>query len=147
MTPSTRSEAPRLPFSLTDRVRWNDCDPLGIIFYGAWIKFIQAAEHELFRAAGLPYETLRVKGDVWLPRKAFHIEFHSPAQMDEEVEIRAGVSKIGTTSMTLQFEGVRASDATWRMSATLTLVSVDKESMTKRPIPEWVRSGLAPFVL
>ena len=37
------------------RVRWGDVDAASIIFYGAYIRFFEFAETELFRAVGLPY--------------------------------------------------------------------------------------------
>jgi acyl-CoA thioester hydrolase len=131
-------------FVVRDRIRWSDCDPLGIVYYGAYLRFFEIAEFELLRSVGLPYDVLRVEHGVWLPRKALHAEFHRPAEMDEEIEIAASVEKIGTMSITFRFEVTRASDGAPRASATLTVVSVDKASMEKRPVPDWVREKLTP---
>ena len=132
-------------FEVCDRVRWSDCDTSGIIYYGAYVRLFQIAEEELFRACGLPFEELRKARGVWIPRKAFHVEFHSPAQLDEEVVVQAWFSKIGTTSLTMQFEVFRAPDRTHRATGTLTVVSVDKNSMTKKPLPEDVKRQLQRF--
>lgn len=136
-----------LPFAVRERVRWSDCDPLGIIYYGAYIRYFEAAEHEMFRAAGLPYEVMRVERHVQLPRKAFQAEFHSPAQMDELLEIRTGIARIGETSVTMRFEVYNAADMTHRASATLTVVSVDQSSITKRPLPDFVKDALRPYLI
>jgi YbgC/YbaW family acyl-CoA thioester hydrolase len=128
-------------------VRWSECDPLGIIWYGAYLKYFEAAEHEMFRAAGLPYEVLRVEREVQLPRKAFTVEFVSPAQMDELLDIDVGVAKIGNSSLTMRFEAYNAADRTLRATAQLTVVCVEKSSITKRVIPEWVRKALSPYVV
>ena len=126
-----------------DRGRWGDCDVTGIIYYGAYARIFQVAEEELFRACGLPFHELRQKMGVWIPRKAAHMEFHSPAQLDEEVAIRAHFSRIGTTAITMQFEVYRASDRVHRASGTLTVVSVEKPSMKPKPIPDDVRAKLS----
>ncbi len=139
------TEHPPLPFRIQTRVRWSDCDPLGIIWYGAYLKYFEAAEHEMFRAAGLPYEVLRVEREVQLPRKAFTVEFHSPAQMDEVLDIDVGVKKIGSSSLTMRFEAYRAADRVRRATADLTVVCVEKTSITKRVIPDWVREALKPY--
>lgn len=139
------TEHPPLPFRIQTRVRWSDCDPLGIIWYGAYLKYFEAAEHEMFRAAGLPYEVLRVEREVQLPRKAFTVEFHSPAQMDEVLDIDVGVKKIGSSSLTMRFEAYRAADRVLRATADLTVVCVEKTSITKRVIPDWVREALKPY--
>lgn len=136
---------PVFPFAVQERVRWSDCDPLGIIYYGTYVRFFEAAEHEMFRRAGLPYEVMRVQRQVQLPRKAFTVEFHSPAEMDELLEIRVGVSRIGETSLTMRFEAHRARDLVHRASASLTVVCVDKETITKRPLPDFVKDALRPF--
>jgi len=135
------------PYEHRDRVRWSDCDPMGIIWYGAYPRLFEAAEFELLRSCGLSYEALRGEGGVWLPRKAFTAEYHSPAQMDEEVIVAASVTKIGTTSLTWRFEVYRASDRAHRASARLTVVSVEKDAMVKRRIPDSVRQQLAPFIV
>ncbi len=138
---------PAFPFAVQERVRWSDCDPLGIIYYGTYVRFFEAAEHEMFRQAGLPYAVMRVQRHVQLPRKAFAVEFHSPAQMDELLEIRVGVSRLGDTSLTMRFEAYRAADLVHRASATLTVVCVDKETITKRPLPDFVKDALRPYLV
>lgn len=140
-----KPDLPPFPFAVQERVRWSDCDPLGIIYYGSYIKFFEAAEHEMFRVAGLPYEVMRVQRQVQLPRKAFSVEFHSPAEMDELMEIRVGVSRLGESAITMQFEAFRAADLVHRASATLTVVCVDKGTITKRPLPDFVKDALRRF--
>lgn len=130
---------------MQQRVRWSDCDPLGIIWYGAYLKYFEAAEHEMMRAAQLPYEELRVARRVQLPRKAFQVEFHSPAQMDELLDIEVGVAAVGQTSLTFRFDAFCAADRTHRASARLTVVHVEKATLAKQPIPDWLREALSPF--
>lgn len=138
---------PSLPFRIQQRVRWSDCDPLGIIWYGAYLKYFEAAEHEMMRDAGLPFETLRVERQVQIPRKAFQVEFHSPAQMDELLDVEVGIAKVGQTSITLRFEAYKAGERLHRASATLTVVSVEKATMQKQPIASWLREALAPYII
>jgi len=133
-------------FAIYDRVRWSDCDPLGIIHYSAYLRLFEVAEHEMFRACGLPYEVLRTALGVWLPRKALQLEFHSPAQMDEPLEIETWFSRLGETSLTMRYEVYRDGDRTHRASGTLTVVCVHKDTMSKYPLPDEVRVKLAGFV-
>jgi acyl-CoA thioester hydrolase len=144
MTPQDDTAAPPR-FEIRDRVRWSDCDPFGIIYYGAYVRLFQVAEEELFRDCGLPFEKLRKTLGVWIPRKAFHAEFHSPAELDEEVVVQAWFAKLGTTSITMQFEVWRAVDRVHRATGSLTVVSVDKATMTKRALPDEVRRLLGRY--
>ena len=106
--PELAGSPPPHAFEVRDRIRWADSDPMGIIFYGAYIRLIGVAESEMFRACGLPVETLRFGRGVWIPRKALHLEFHSAAELEEEVVIQAWFGRIGATSITMRFEFYRA---------------------------------------
>lgn len=137
---------PRGTFEVRDRVRWSDCDPFGIIYYGAYVRLFQVAEEELFRACGLPFSVLRQHRQLWIPRKAVHAEFHSPAELDEEVVVEAFFTRLGTTSITMQFEVYRAADRAHRATGSLTVVTVDKPTMTPRPLPDDVKAALSAYL-
>lgn len=143
--PDLAGAPPPNAFETRDRIRWADSDPMGIVFYGAYVRLIGVAESELFRACGLPVHEMRFERGVWIPRKALHLEFHSPAELEEEVIIQVWFSRLGTTAITLRFEFYRASDRAHRASGSLTVVSVDRASMTPRPIPLDVKTLLKPF--
>ena len=55
----------------------------------------------------------------------------------------AWFARVGTTSITMQFEVYRASDRAHRATGKLTVVSVDKATMTKRNLPDEVKRLLA----
>lgn len=143
--PELAGSPPPNAFEVRDRIRWSDSDPMGIVFYGAYVRLIGVAESELFRVCGLPVNVLRFERGVWIPRKALHLEFHSAAELEEEVILQAWFARIGTSAVTMRFEFYRASDRAHRASGSLTVVSVDRESMTPKPIPEDVKALLAPF--
>lgn len=143
--PELADAPPPHAFECTDRIRWSDSDPMGIVFYGAYIRLIGVAESEMGRACGLPVNVLRFERGVWIPRKALHLEFHSAAELEEEVRIRSWYARIGTTAVTMRFEFYRASDLLHRASGSLTVVSVDRDTMRPKPIPEDVRRQLAMF--
>ena len=134
------------PFVFLDRVRWSDTDPAGIMRYDAYQRFFEVAEAELFRAAGLPPGETVLAADVWLVRKVMHVEFHSPARLDEQVEIGVQVSRLGTTSLALDFAVRSAESRTPRADGHLVLVAVDKETLRKRELPAELVRKLEPFV-
>src|SRR5918996_623702 len=91
-------------FRVSEFVRWGDIDLAGIICYGAYVRFFEIAETELFRAIGLPYSQVFEKFDFWLPRVQLHFDFRRPALLDDRLDVEVWVSEIGTSSMRLQFE-------------------------------------------
>lgn len=143
--PELADAPPPNAFEVKERIRWSDSDPTGIIYYGAYLRLMGVAESEMCRACGLPVDILRLQRAVWIPRKALHLEFHSAAQLEEEVAIQAWFARIGATAITMRFEFYRASDRLHRASGSLTVVSVERDAMRPRPIPEDVKSQLARF--
>ena len=143
--PELAGPPPPNAFEVRDRIRWADSDPMGIVFYGAYVRLIGVAESEMFRACGLPVKPLRFERGVWIPRKALHLEFHSAAELEEEVIIQAWFARIGASAITMRFEFYRASDRAHRASGSLTVVRMDRESMRPCPLPEDVKAALARF--
>lgn len=85
-------------FTIEERVRWGDVDAAGIIFYGAYIRFFEIAETELFRAVGLPYGKIFEELNIWLPRVHLECDFHRAAQMDDLLEVSVYLARIGKSS-------------------------------------------------
>src|ERR1700709_2298646 len=91
-------------FRISEFVRWGDIDLAGIICYGAYVRFFEIAETELFRAAGFPFSQLFERFDFWLPRAPPHFEFRRPALLDERLDVEMWIAKVGNSSLRLQFE-------------------------------------------
>src|SRR5882762_5020317 len=96
-------------FSVSEYVRWEDIDAAGIINYQAYLRFFGLAEVELFRSCGLAYRTLFEEIGIWLPRVRVECEFFHPVTLDELLIVDAYFSRIGTSSIHLDF-AVRRSD-------------------------------------
>lgn len=41
---------------------------MGVVYYGRYLRFMEAAEAELFRALDFPYDTLSDELGVWIAR-------------------------------------------------------------------------------
>ena len=132
-------------FIIEERVRWGDVDAAGIIFYGAYIRFFEFAETELFRAVGLPYSVMFEELDVWLPRVHLECDFHHAAKLDDLLEVSVYVGRFGNKSMRLDFEVRRKGDETIIANAHFVLASVRRDTFETVPIPEALRTRLAAY--
>ncbi len=132
-------------FCIEERVRWGDVDAARIIFYGAYIRFFEFAETELFRAVGLPYSVMFDELDVWLPRAHLECDFRRAAQLDDLLEVCAFVGRFGTKSLRLNFEVRRTGEDALLAEAHFVLVSVRRDTFETVPIPEELKRRLAPF--
>jgi len=135
------------PYTIDEYVRWSDVDFAGIICYGAYLRFFEIAETELFRAAGLAFHDVFDRYDVWFPRAAIHSEFYRPARLDDRLRVAAYVGRVGTKSLTLNFDVLRDDPAGLGAAGYQVLVCVERASLTPRPLPPTVVTALAPYTL
>ena len=132
-------------FTIDERVRWGDVDAASIIFYGAYIRFFEIAETELFRVVGLPYSVMFEELDVWLPRVHLECDFHHAAQLDDLLEVSVYVGRFGNKSMRLDFEVRRKGNELIIASAHFVLASVKRDTFETVPIPNELRTRLALY--
>jgi YbgC/YbaW family acyl-CoA thioester hydrolase len=147
VTPLPGAKAPPGRFRIRETVRWSDVDLAGIIFYGSYVRLFEIAETELFRAAGLPFSRLFAEFDLWLPRAALHFEFRRPARLDDLLDLEMWVSKVGTSSLRLQFEVYRsAPERELTAEGYAVLVAVRRgNDMRSVPLPPEVVVALGPY--
>ncbi len=132
-------------FRIEERVRWGDVDAARIIFYGAYIRFFEFAETELFRAVGLPYGVMFDELDVWLPRAHLECDFRRAAQLDDLLEVCVYVGRVGNKSLRLDFEVRRNGESELTATAHFVLVAVDRNTFQSVPVPEDLKRRLAPY--
>ncbi|HJR07576.1 MAG TPA: thioesterase family protein [Pyrinomonadaceae bacterium] len=141
----SRTDQESWKFRIEERVRWGDVDAARIIFYGAYIRFFEIAETELFRAVGLPYGRAFDELDVWLPRAHLECNFRQAAQLDDLLEVSAYVGRIGTKSLRLNFEVRRNGESSIVAEAHFVLVAVRRNTFDSVPVPEELKRRLAPY--
>ena len=132
-------------FRIEERVRWGDVDAARIIFYGAYIRFFEIAETEMFRAAGLPYGKAFDELDVWLPRVHLECDFRHVAQLDDLLEVAVYVGRIGTKSLRLNFEVRRKGETEIVADAHFVLAIVRRNTFETVPVPAELKRRLAPY--
>lgn len=139
------SSTPTRPFVCTDRVRWADVDLVGIMRFSAVTRFLEMAEQEMLRAAGLPYSFIFEAPEVWMPRRHLTMEYLSPARIDDLLQMVIWVNRLGDTSLTLSMD-LRQDDGRLVATVSLVVVCVTVDAFAKRPLPRIVREALAPFL-
>ena len=126
-----------------ERVRWRDVDVMGVVYYGNYVRFMEAAEAEFFRAAGVPaYEELARTHGVWLARVHLEMDFRAPARIDDEIVCRAELVKIGGSSLHFRFPIDRA-DGTRLVDGALVLAALDRDAMKAVRLPDALRDLLS----
>ena len=135
---------PVTPFSTSERVRWADVDLVGIMRFSAVPRFVELAEQELMRAAGLPFRDIFDAPEVWLPRRHLSIDYLSPARLDDLLTMAVYMSRLGTTSATFQVD-LYAESGRLVAAAAMTVVCVGTTDFRKQPLPDALVAALTPF--
>src|SRR5664279_4030422 len=86
------------PFAHTMRVRYAECDALGVVFNAHYLTYLDQTMTELFRLAVGGYRRL-IESELDMAVADVHMQFHAPARFDEEITLEAMVAHIGTTSL------------------------------------------------
>ncbi len=137
-------------FRISEFVRWSDVDLAGIICYGAYVRFFEIAETELFRAIGFPYSKLFEEFDFWLPRAQLHFEFRKPALLDDHLDVEIWIARVGTSSLRMEFEMRRvAAQGERELTAEgyAVVVAVARADLRPIPLPPPFVAALAPYRL
>jgi 4-hydroxybenzoyl-CoA thioesterase len=95
--------------SVRVQVGWGDCDPAGIVFYPRFYAWMDTVSHVLAREMGIARESMLPPGSDLLgfPVVGTQAQYVSPARMDDLLEVRAWVARVGRTSLSLRHEILR----------------------------------------
>jgi acyl-CoA thioester hydrolase len=133
---------PPFRYAYRTRVGFDETDAQGIVYYGRYMPYFDRARVEYLRDLGL---LVREPAEPEFVMRAQHVEYHAPARFDDELEVFVRVRRLGTTSVSWEFEAYNAATDERLVVATQTVVSVDLGE--RRPVPvEWrFREAVAAF--
>jgi acyl-CoA thioester hydrolase len=129
------------PFRHRLRVRYNECDPQGVVFNANYLTYFDITMGELWRELGGYQEMVEAGVDMVVGEA--NILYRDALRFDEEFEIRATVARLGDTSMTTDLTLDR--DGTTIAEGRLRHVFIETGGGKTAPIPEPIRSGLARY--
>lgn len=92
-----------LTFNHLHRVRYRECDPMGVVYHAHFADYFEAARTEALREAGLPYRALEESGLI-MPVVELAIRYHRPARYDDLLEIRTRFPEPPTARIRIEYE-------------------------------------------
>ena len=106
------------------RVIFADCDPMRIMYYGAYFRLFEIGRAELFRKLGHPFPEYIARG-LYLGVIETHCRYLKPVRYDDELVIRAAVTDIGRARIEIAYEVAGSEDDLRASGATLHAVLND----------------------
>jgi acyl-CoA thioester hydrolase len=116
------------------RVQFHETDAAGLVHFSCFFRYLEEAEHELWRAAGL---SIHPPGtEIGWPRLATSFEFHQPLRFEDEFEVCIRVVELG--ERTLRYACLLSRGRERIATGSLTIICVSKRKnrpMKAVPIP------------
>ena len=113
------------------RVRYRECDPMGVAYHTHALDWFEAARTEALRSAGLPYRELEEAG-VIMPVVEATLRYHRSVNYDDLIEVETTFTELGVR-VPIDYAVRRAGEDRVLISGRFTLCFVDPER--GRPIP------------
>lgn len=127
--------------SVLVRVRYCECDPMGVAHHGSYVPWLEMARTELLRTSGVSYAQLEAAG-VFLVVAKLGVVYRRPVLYDDVVEIACTVQGGGRVKIDHTYEiavveraGMACTEPA--ASASTTLACVDRDGRVT-PLPDWL---------
>jgi acyl-CoA thioester hydrolase len=86
------------------RARFAETDAMQVVYYAEYFVWFEVARTELFRSIGMPYSVISRKRGFHTPVVQAHADYKASARYDDEVVVRVWASKVGRSSVRLDYE-------------------------------------------
>ena len=126
-------------FTYRRRVQFPETDASGIVHFTNFFKYVEEAEHAMWRAAGMSINQ-HDRGIGW-PRVAASFEFRKPLRFEDEFDVHLRIVKITRASMAYACAVSRGGERIATGALTIVCVTRGEDGrMVSAPFPADVRS-------
>lgn len=125
------------------RVRYRECDPMGVVYHTHYLDFFEAARTEALRDFGLSYKTVEEAGII-MPVVDARLTYHGGAHYDDLLEITTRFPEMPEVRIAIDYEVRRMVDGVAHpkvlVSGRVTLCFVDAKRQRPIRMPALVKS-------
>ena len=121
------------------RVYIEDTDAGGIVFYVNYLKYMERARTEFMRAHGYGKAAI-FSSELMFVVRSVKVDYRAPARLDDELIATARIVEHRAAQLTFEQRILR--DAEIVCDARVNIVSVDKQTLKPRRIPEELLTSL-----
>ena len=118
------------------RVRYVECDPMGVAHHSAYPVWFEMGRTELLRATGLDYATLEREG-VLLAVVTLEVKYQRPARYDDELQLTTTLVSCGHVKIEHRYE-LRRNDEL--LATARTVLACLSRDGSPREVPEALRA-------
>lgn len=134
----------KAPFVSEKLIRFQHCDPAGIVFYPQYfVLFHELLEDWFNRGLELNYADFVSKARRGLPTAHIDCDFRIPSKIGDLVQMQLSVKRVGRTSIALSVVVRSGEEVRVTANQVLVLISLDDGSLI--PIPPDLRARFEDF--
>ena len=136
-----------MAFTSVQKIRFDDVDGAGIVYYPQFFHLCHAAFEDFFDTASpISYPELVCEKRLGFPTVAIESEFHAPLTYGDIAVVELIVQQIGHSFLKLGYNIRRKRDGVKCFHADISTVLVDLDSMKPKTIEPELRKILEQFL-
>ncbi|WP_234283520.1 MULTISPECIES: acyl-CoA thioesterase [Halomonadaceae] len=133
----SESENKNMTYTTQRKVRFEHCDPAGIVFYPRYFEMINATVEDWFEEVVQSGFNQLVASGRSVPTVAIETQFHAPSRLGENLAFHLVPLHAGRTSLKLEITATSKEQN--RLTCQVTVVLIDLTTGRPLPWPETMR--------
>jgi len=94
-----------MPHTHTIRVRYVECDPMGVAHHSSYLPWMEMGRTEMLRETGVSYASME-RGGFFLVITRCEVRYRRPIRYDDLVEIRTTLERVSRVKLRHAYEMV-----------------------------------------
>jgi acyl-CoA thioester hydrolase len=120
------------------RVRYRECDPMGVVYHTHYIDYFEAARTEGLRELGIAYRDVEERGII-MPVVKLDVQYKRPARYDDLLTIETRFETMPSVRVPIDYTVRRAESDDVLVTGHVTLCFMDAERRRPTRIPDDMR--------
>ena len=127
-------------YSHRHRVRYRECDPMGVVYHTHYLDYFEAGRTEALRDLGVRYRDLEESGII-MPVVEANVRYRAPAHYDDVIVVEVAFEEPPSVRVPIEYTVRREDEDETLAEGHTTLCFMDAER--RRPIraPEAIRAS------
>jgi acyl-CoA thioester hydrolase len=92
------------------RVIYGDTDQMGVVYYGNYLRFFEAARADFLREKGAAWREMESKFAIYLPVIEAKVNYKRPARYEDVIIVDTTLAELGRASLRFDYKVVRGTD-------------------------------------
>jgi acyl-CoA thioester hydrolase len=131
-----------LHFDTLFRVAYADTDQMGVMYHGAYARYLEGARVDCLRSIGIQYREIEKMG-IFLPVLEMNIKYLQPIFYDDLVRIQVSIETLPRRSFIFDYQLFK--EDVLVSTAKVVLVCVSKETRKSMVAPDFLLEALIPY--